>query len=101
MRGGNRLLLVFALIIVVVVAFVLFVLVRGSSTPPAPTDTGVAPGAQPLPTTPAVIVPPTPAQVSVVVAARALPPGTQLRADDLDVITKPKSEVNEADDITQ
>lgn len=101
MRGGNRLLLVFALIIVVVVAFVLFVLLRGSPTPAADPNAGVAPGAQPIATTPAIIVPPTPAQVSVVVAARAIPPGTQLRADDLDIITKPKSEVNEADDITQ
>lgn len=102
MRGGNRLLLVFALIIVVVVAFVLFILLRGSpAAPAADPNAGVAPGAQPLPTTPAIIVPPTPAQVSVVVAARAIPAGTQLLADDLDIITKPKSEVNEADDITQ
>jgi Flp pilus assembly protein CpaB len=91
---------VFALIIVVVVGLVLFILLRGNQAAPPP-DVGVAPGPTLPAGTPAVVVPPTPSQVQVVVAARAIAAGTQLRADDLDVINKPRSEVNEAEDITQ
>ncbi len=101
MRGGNRLLIVFALIIVVVVGLILFILLRNNQAQPAPVDQGVAPGAQTLGPTLAPVVPPTPTTVSVVVAARAIAAGTPLRAEDLDIIAKPRSEVNEADDILQ
>ncbi|MEI6042942.1 MAG: RcpC/CpaB family pilus assembly protein [Chloroflexota bacterium] len=108
--GNNRLLLVFALVIVVVVGLVVFVLLSasGSKSPRSTTaDLGLAPsslqtvgpGTVAAPTL--VAATPPPLEVPVVVAARALAAGTQLRADDLDTILKPKAEVNEADDITQ
>ncbi len=102
MRGNNRLLLLFAVGIVVVIALVLFVLLRGSPAP-APVDTtqGVAPGVLQTQGPVATTRPPTitPTIVQVVIAARAIAPGVILRADDLDVITKPRSEVNENEDV--
>jgi len=106
MRGGNRVLILFAAIIVVVVAVVLFLLLRNSGQPASDPNAGVAPGSlqptiagQPVITAP--VVPPTPAQVGVIVAARAIAAGTQLKADDLDIIAKPRGEVSETDDIFQ
>lgn len=112
MRGGNRLLLVFAVIIVLVVGLILFLLLgRGNQgqQPTTTTDQGGVPGNVQATTTgaggagnvPPVAATTAPTQIAVVVAARAIPAGTSLRADDLDTILKPRSEVNEQEDIIQ
>ncbi len=110
MRGANRLLIIFAAIIAVVILILVFILLRGNNQGAAdPAQVGVAPGniqtappvagtTAPGGNTGAAAAAPTVANnVTIIVAARALPAGYQLKADDLDTINKPRTDVNDED----
>lgn len=119
-RGrNNTLIIVLGLVLVIAAGVLIFFVVSRGATPAAtptadPSASGGGVGAVGVGTpgasgtsvvitaTSAPIAPPTatPTQFGVVVAARAIPAGTVLTADDLKIIPKPRAEVDESTDIT-